>query len=128
MGTLCKNCPLKNIHQETGEMCTIAFVKRFGNSCVNYDVAEHLFEKEFDKLSEEKKEQIDQLAKDMAEYQMEKEKKSSTKKSAPKKASTRKPRSAKKKEPKLVQTDDNGREGKDSQEGSVRVQEVCETA
>ena len=123
MGTLCKNCPLKNIHQETGEMCTIAFVKRFGNSCVNYDVAEHLFEKEFDKLSEEKKEQIDQLAKDMAEYQMEKEKKS-----APKKASTRKPRSAKKKEPKLVQTDDNGREGKDSQEDSVRVQEVCETA
>ena len=123
MGTLCKNCPLKNIHQETGEMCTIAFVKRFGNSCVNYDVAEHLFEKEFNKLSEEKKEQIDQLAKDMAEYQMEKEKKS-----APKKASTRKPRSAKKKEPKLVQTDDNGREGKDSQEDSVRVQEVCETA
>jgi hypothetical protein len=123
MGTLCKNCPLKNIHQETGEMCTIAFVKRFGNSCVNYDVAEHLFEKEFNKLSEEKKGQIDQLAKDMAEYQMEKEKKS-----APKKASTRKPRSAKKKEPKLVQTDDNGREGKDSQEDSVRVQEVCETA
>ena len=117
MGTLCKKCPLKNIHQETGEVCTIAFVRKFGNSCVNLDVAEHLFEKEFNKLSEEKKEQIDQLAKDMAEYQIEVEKKkSSTKKSTPKKTSTRTPRSTKK----------NGK-GRDSQEDGVRVQEVCET-
>jgi histidinol dehydrogenase len=114
MGTLCKNCPLKNIHQETGEVCTIAFVRKFGNSCVNLDVAEHLFEKEFNKLSEEKKEQIDQLAKDMAEYQMEKEKKSSTKKSAPKKASTPK-------------KNGNGK-GRSGKKDSVRVQEVCETA
>lgn len=112
MGTLCKNCPLKNIHQETGEVCTIAFVRKFGNSCVNLDVAERLFEKEFNKMSNEKKEKLDQLAKDMTEYQFDKEK--STKKSV-----TKKPRSTKKNK------DDKGR---DSQENSVRVQEVCETA
>jgi len=125
MGTLCKNCPLKNIHKETGEDCTIVFVQRYKNSCVTYDLAEHEFEKELKKMSDDKKEKLDQLAKDMAEYQIEKEqKKSSTKKSAPRKASTRKPRSSKK-EPKLVRTDDEGRGCK---EDSVRVQEVCETA
>ena len=71
------------------------------------------------KMSDDKKEKLDQLAKDMAEYQIEKERK----KSAPRKASTRKPRSSKK-EPKLVRTDD---EGRDCQEDSIRVQEVCET-
>lgn len=124
MGTLCKNCPLKNIHKETGEDCTIVFVQRYKNSCVTYDLAEHEFEKELKKMSDDKKEKLDQLVKDMAEYQIEKEKKSSTKKSAPRKASTRKPRSSKK-EPKLVRTDD---EGRDSKEDSIRVQEVCETA
>lgn len=119
MGTLCKNCPLKNIHKETREDCTIVFVQRYKNSCVTYDLAEHEFEKELKKMSDDKKEKLDQLAKDMAEYQIEKEKKSSTKKSAP-----RKPRSTKK-EPKLVRTDDEGRGCK---EDSVRVQEVCETA
>ena len=120
MGTLCKNCPLKNIHKETGEDCTIVFVQRYKNSCVTYDLAEHEFEKELKKMSDDKKEKLDQLAKDMAEYQIEKEQK----KSAPRKASTRKPRSSKK-EPKLVRTDD---EGRDSKEDSIRVQEVCETA
>jgi len=96
MGTLCKNCPLKNIHKETGEDCTIVFVQRYKNSCVTYDLAEHQFEKELNNMSKEKKEKLDQLAKDMAEYQMEKEKKTSSKKSSPKKSSTRESRSLKK--------------------------------
>ena len=98
----------------TDESCTIAFVRKYGNNCVTYDLAEHEFEKELEKMSNEKKEKLDQLAKDMAEYQMEKEKKSSTKKSAPKKASTPK-------------KNGNGK-GRSGKKDSVRVQEVCETA
>ena len=35
MGTLCKNCPCKNTR---GEACTIAFAKKYGNSCVNLNI------------------------------------------------------------------------------------------
>lgn len=38
MGTLCKNCPCKNTHKESGEACTVAFAKKYGNSCVNLNI------------------------------------------------------------------------------------------
>lgn len=76
MGTLCKNCPVRNIQKETGEPCTIAFATRYGNSCVNLDITEHMFKKELEEFSREK----------------ENEKKSET----PKKE--KKPRTTKKKE------------------------------
>lgn len=76
MGTLCKNCPVRNIQKETGEPCTIAFATRYGNSCVNLDITEHMFKKELEEFSKEK----------------ENEKKAET----PKKE--RKPRTTKKKE------------------------------
>lgn len=76
MGTLCRNCPVRNIQKETGEPCTIAFATRYGNSCVNLDITEHMFKKELEEFSKEK----------------ENEKKTET----PKK--DRKPRTTKKKE------------------------------
>ena len=76
MGTLCRNCPVRNIQKETGEPCTIAFATRYGNSCVNLDITEHMFKKELEEFSKEK----------------ENEKKAET----PKKE--RKPRTTKKKE------------------------------
>ena len=76
MGTLCRNCPVRNIQKETGEPCTIAFATRYGNSCVNLDITEHMFKKELEEFSKEK----------------ENEKKTET----PKKE--RKPRTTKKKE------------------------------
>jgi hypothetical protein len=76
MGTLCRNCPVKNIQKATGEPCTIAFATRYGNSCVNLDITEHMFKKELEEFSKEK----------------ENEKKTET----PKKE--RKPRTTKKKE------------------------------
>jgi len=87
MGTLCKNCPVRNIHQKTGESCTSAFAKRYGNSCVNLDIAQMLFEEELNKLSEEKKTP----------------KNPSTKKSTPKKASVKKPKGEKKVKVEVVQ-------------------------
>lgn len=98
MGTLCENCPLKNIHNETGEDCTVAFVRRYGNSCVNYDIAEH--------VSNEKKEKLQQFEKDIADYQEKK------KKSAPKKSKVIKKK-----------INENGRSSK---KDSILVQEVCE--
>ena len=76
MGTLCRNCPVRNIQKATGEPCTIAFATRYGNSCVNLDITEHMFKKELEEFSKEK----------------ENEKKAET----PKKE--RKPRTPKKKE------------------------------
>jgi hypothetical protein len=76
MGTLCRNCPVRNIQKATGEPCTIAFATRYGNSCVNLDITEHMFKKELEEFSKEK----------------ENEKKTET----PKKE--RKPRTTKKKE------------------------------
>lgn len=76
MGTLCRNCPVRNIQKETGEPCTIAFATKYGNSCVNLDITEHMFKKELEEFSKEK----------------ENEKKAET----PKKE--RKPRTTKKKE------------------------------
>ena len=76
MGTLCRNCPVRNIQKATGEPCTIAFATRYGNSCVNLDITEHVFKKELEEFSKEK----------------ENEKKAET----PKKE--RKPRTIKKKE------------------------------
>jgi hypothetical protein len=76
MGTLCRNCPVRNIQKATGEPCTIAFATRYGNSCVNLDITEHMFNKELEEFSKEK----------------ENEKKTET----PKKE--RKPRTTKKKE------------------------------
>jgi hypothetical protein len=113
MGTLCKNCPLKNIHKETGEDCTVVFVQRYKNSCVTYDLAEHQFKKELDKMSDKKKEELNQLAKDMAEYQMQLELEKNGKRSNNKKGSTstRNPKGS----------------GKNSKKDSIRVQEVCET-
>lgn len=52
MGTICKNCPLKNIHKETGENCTIAFAMKYGNSCVNLDIADITPSTEVKKTSE----------------------------------------------------------------------------
>lgn len=54
MGTLCRNCPVRNIQKETGEPCTIAFATRYGNSCVNLDITEHMFKKELEEFSKEK--------------------------------------------------------------------------
>lgn len=54
MGTLCKNCPVRNSHKETGQPCTIAFAMRYGNSCVNLDVTEQLLNKELEELSKKK--------------------------------------------------------------------------
>jgi hypothetical protein len=71
MGTLCKNCPVRNSHKENGQPCTIAFAMRYGNSCVNLDVTEQLFNKELEELSKKKES---------------------------KKAETKKPRTTKKKE------------------------------
>ena len=85
MGTLCKNCPVRNIQKETGEPCTVAFATRYGNSCVNLDITEHLFKKELEEFSREK----------------EKEKAETPKVEEPKKE--RKPRATKKKETKKVE-------------------------
>lgn len=71
MGTLCKNCPVRNSHKENGQPCTVAFAMRYGNSCVNLDVTEQLLNKEPEELS---------------------------KKRETKKAETKKPRTTKKKE------------------------------
>ena len=54
MGTLCKNCPVRNSHKETGQPCTIAFAMRYGNSCVNLDITEQLFNKELEEFSKKK--------------------------------------------------------------------------
>lgn len=54
MGTLCKNCPVRNSHKENGQPCTIAFAMRYGNSCVNLDVTEQLLNKELEELSKKK--------------------------------------------------------------------------
>ena len=78
MGTLCKNCPVRDIRKKTGEPCTIAFAMRYGNSCVNLDVTEQLLNKELEELSKKKEE--------------DKKKKES------KKAETKKPKTTKKKE------------------------------
>lgn len=80
MGTLCKNCPVRNSHKESGQPCTVAFAMRYGNSCVNLDITEQLFNKELEEFSKQKK---------------EKEKK---------KAETKKPRTTKKKETEKVET------------------------
>lgn len=72
MGTLCKNCPVRNSHKENGQPCTVAFAMRYGNSCVNLDITEQLFNKELEELSKKKEEG--------------------------KKAETKKPRTTKKKE------------------------------
>jgi len=56
MGTLCKNCPVRNIQKETGEACTVAFATRYGNSCVNLDITQRLFKKELEEFSKEKAE------------------------------------------------------------------------
>ena len=80
MGTLCKNCPVRNSHKESGQPCTVAFAMRYGNSCVNLDITEQLFNKELEEFSKEKK---------------EKEKK---------KAEVKKPRTTKKKETEKVET------------------------
>ena len=53
MGTLCKNCPVRNIQKETGEACTVAFATRYGNSCVNLDITQRLFKKELEEISKE---------------------------------------------------------------------------
>lgn len=55
MGTLCKNCPVRDIRKKTGEPCTIAFATRYGNSCVNLDITEQLFNKELEEFSKKKK-------------------------------------------------------------------------
>jgi hypothetical protein len=55
MGTLCKNCPVRNAFKESGQPCTIAFATKYGNSCVNLDITEHLFNKELEEFSKEKK-------------------------------------------------------------------------
>ena len=39
MRKLCKDCPVRDIRKKTGESCTIAFATRYGNSCVNLDIA-----------------------------------------------------------------------------------------
>ena len=54
MGTLCKNCPVRNAFKESGQPCTIAFATKYGNSCVNLDITEHLFNKELEEFSKEK--------------------------------------------------------------------------
>jgi len=54
MGTLCKNCPVRNSHKENGQPCTVAFAMRYGNSCVNLDITEQLFNKELEELSKKK--------------------------------------------------------------------------
>jgi hypothetical protein len=43
MGTLCNNCPVKDSYKESGQPCTIAFATKYGNSCVNLDITELLF-------------------------------------------------------------------------------------
>lgn len=54
MGTLCKNCPVKDSYKESGQPCTIAFATKYGNSCVNLDITELLFNKELEDFSKEK--------------------------------------------------------------------------
>lgn len=56
MGTLCKNCPVRNSHKESGQPCTVAFAMRYGNSCVNLDITKQLFNKELEEFSKQKKE------------------------------------------------------------------------
>ena len=80
MGTLCKNCPVRNIQKETGEACTVAFATRYGNSCVNLDITEQLFNKELEEFSKQKKEK------------------------EAKKTEAKKPRTTKKKETEKVET------------------------
>lgn len=80
MGTLCKNCPVRNSHKENGQPCTVAFAMRYGNSCVNLDITEQLFNKELEEFSKQKKE------------------------NEKKKAETKKPRTTKKKETEKVET------------------------
>lgn len=55
MGTLCKNCPVRNSHKESGQPCTVAFAMRYGNSCVNLDITEQLFNNETEKNGNNKK-------------------------------------------------------------------------
>lgn len=98
MGTLCKNCPVRNIHKETGETCTIAFASRYGNSCVNLDITEHLFKKELEEFSKQKE--------------------------AEKKTTTRKSTTAKKQTSKKAVKKDG--EGDSSKEHDTCVQEVSE--
>lgn len=62
MGTLCRNCPVRNIQKETGEPCTIAFATRYGNSCVNLDITEHMFKKELEEFSREKENENEKKA------------------------------------------------------------------
>lgn len=42
MGTLCKNCPFKDVKRTEGS-CTELFAKKFHNSCVTYDISKHQF-------------------------------------------------------------------------------------
>jgi hypothetical protein len=55
MGTLCKNCPFKNIHQKTSEVCTTAFVQKYKNSCVSLDITEQAFLADLEKYTKERK-------------------------------------------------------------------------
>lgn len=92
MGTLCKNCPVKNSNRGEGETCMAAFSRMYGNSCVNLDVTEleleknrKKFNKEMEEFSNQKKEENDKVT----------AKKASPKKSSsPRKASTRKKKEA----------------------------------
>ena len=80
MGTLCKNCPVKDSYKESGQPCTIAFATKYGNSCVNLDITEQLFNKELEEFSKQKKEK------------------------EAKKTEAKKPRTTKKKETEKVET------------------------
>ena len=84
MGTLCKNCPVRNSYKESGQPCTIAFATRYGNSCVNLDITEQLFNKELEELSKKKEDE--------------------KKKKEAKKTEAKKPRTTKKKETEKVET------------------------
>ena len=55
MGTLCRNCPFKDIHQKTGEVCTTAFIQKYKNSCMILDIAEQTFMDDLKKYSKEVK-------------------------------------------------------------------------
>lgn len=58
MGTLCKNCHVKDSYKESGQPCTIAFATKYGNSCVNLDITELLFNKELEDFSKEKANEV----------------------------------------------------------------------
>ena len=58
MGTLCNNCPVKDSYKESGQPCTIAFATKYGNSCVNLDITELLFNKELEDLTKEKANEV----------------------------------------------------------------------